>query len=428
MAMTKKKTGLEKLIRQKAGARSVRFLDTQGGLHDFKAASLYTVVSDLKRSSNAIDRETDIQGVKVFDHPIRKEVLLLGLEKNAYHYRACKVKADYTAGSSYTLIDESDLKSSPVVKLLSKAWRLVHKAEGPIVKWFDQLGYDDYIVNILRYGWFDVEWSGDGYFEVIRNLKGQVAKIRHIPTMYTYVKVGGGFLYKKMSTRGRTTLIHYRDFGTKIGEQEGRTEMIHIRMRHPHSEVYGMPDIANAWSSLAKCVLIDENHEQFFANYAVPYLAVILEGGEWEDDSDTKIAEHLRSNMKGKDYKTLVLNVPAANAKIRFEPLGMNLKEGNFLQLKKEARAEIFTVEGVPPAKAGIIETGALAGESTQEQLDDFENTISIRQQILVDQCADLLIREAFPSTTYIYKVLGIGTRLTKQQIDADSADRKSVV
>lgn len=417
--MAKRLKKIEDFITPKAGATSMRILGSDGQLYDSKALQLYKGISDLNKSSNYSDQTTTVGGAKVYKHPIDKKTLLLGFTSNAYHYRACKVKSEYIAGSSYTLVDESETLKSNVAKLWSKTMKLFTKEDAAIVKFIDALGYDDYIVNILSDFALDLEWSGDAYLEIIRDAAKKIRKVRHIPAPNVWKKVAGGFVeYKTIG--GRFSAIEYRDFGNFA--QKGATEMIHVRNKHPLSEVYGVPDIANAWSALSKCVLIDENHESFFYNNSVPAMAVILEGGEWESDADEIIKNHLRDNVKGKDHKTLVLNIPTKDSKIRFEPLGMTLKEGNFLQLKKEARAEVFTANGVPPAKCGIIETGALAGESTQEQIDDFENTIS-KKQFRLQDVMDKLIQATFPGTPFIYKVLGIGSRITKQQVQTDALD-----
>jgi hypothetical protein len=421
--MAKKTKEIQDFVKAKAGATSVRILGSDGELHASKAAGLYKAIGDLNKSTEYGDVTTTVGGAKVYKHPIDKKTLLLGFHSNAYHYRACKIKSEYIAGSSYSLIDESETAKGKFMKLWSKAVGMVRqKEDAAIVRFIDALGYDDYIVNILCDFALDMEWSGDGYLEVIRDASNNIRKTRHIPALNVWKKVGGGFIeYKNIVGQKKTT--HYRDFGVvdeKI--QTGKTEMIHIRNKHPLSEVYGVPDIANAWSALSKCVLIDENHESFFYNNSVPAMVVILEGGEWEDGADEVIKNHLRDNVKGKDHKTLVLNIPTKDSKIRFEPLGLTLKEGNFLQLKKEARAEVFTADGVPPAKAGIVETGALAGESTQEQIDDFENAIS-KKQFRIQDVMDKIIHAVFPDTTYYYKVIGIGSRVTKQQIQSDAMD-----
>lgn len=417
MANRSKKIG--DYITPKAGAMSMKILGSDGQLYDSKALQLYKGISDLNKSSNYSDQTTTVGGAKVYKHPIDKKTLLLGFTSNAYHYAACKVKSEYIAGNSYTLVDESETMKSNVAKLWSKTMKLFTKEDAKIVSFIDALGYDDYIVNILSDFALDLEWSGDACLEVIRDATKRIRKVRHIPALNVWKKVAGGFIeYKQVGGKYNTT--HYRDFGNLV--QPGDTEMIHIRNKHPLSEVYGVPDIANAWSALSKCVLIDENHESFFYNNSVPAMVVILEGGKWQDGADEVIKQHLRDNVKGKDHKTLVLNVTHKDAKIRFEPLGMTLKEGNFLQLKKEARAEIFTVNRVPPAKCGIIETGALAGESTQEQIDDFENTIS-KKQFRIQDVMDKLIQASFPGTPFIYKVLGIGSRVTKQQVQTDAMD-----
>lgn len=411
------------LVRPKANAVSVRILDTAGRLYESRALQFTKAVDELKMPTESGDQTIAKGGAKVYAHPFPMKTLSMALACSPYHYTACRTKSDYIGGSSYVINDRNETKAMHAIKLWSKKFLKYFKKENTqIVDWIEHLGYQDYIINIIAAGAFNYEAFGNAYFEIMRDVMGRIAYVRVRPSVNMWKKVGGGFVeWKRDPNTGSFGYIHYADFASKDNPNK-LNEIFHIKKTHPYSEAYGVSDIVHAWTAVSKASLIDEYNEKFFGNNAVPQYAVILEGGTWAKGKDAEIADHLKQHHKGEPHKTLVLSA-GGNAKIRFEPLSVNIKDGSFSLLKQECYAEILTVHRVPPAKAGIIKTGALAGESTQEQLDDFENSIARSQGQFADMM-DMLIRDRWAAENYEYKVLGVGSRLTRDQIETDNLDQ----
>lgn len=408
------KTKIEDFIVPKAGAYSVKFIDSSGQLHDGRALELFKAINDLKISSFTSDRESMRGGVTVIEHPLSMDTLLLGFTCNAYHYRACEVTADYIAGTNYAIIDRDEQTKSGMKLLSHKIKRFFGKEIREVEDYIDRLGHGGlYVIDHLRNGALDLRWSGNCYFEVIRDkVRGKIRRVRRVNSRFVWKKKEGGFIYFNSAIRN-SKAIHFREFGRQ--DQNGDNEIYHIKIHHPLSEFYGIPPIANAWSAIAKSVLIDEFNETFFSNNAIPQYAVTLIGAEWKEGSEQTITEHFRQNIKGQHHKTLVLKVPSKDAQIKFEPLAVNVKDGSFSVLKKECMFEVLTADATPPAKVGVMIQGALNGESTQEQLDDFESLI-VKQQMPFESFMDLILEDYFGPARYEYKVLGMGSRVTESK------------
>jgi HK97 family phage portal protein len=140
-------------------------------------------------------------------------------------------------------------------------------------------------------------------------------------------------------------------------------EVIHLSKYSVKSSYYGLPDWHGAIVSIATHTQIGEFNLRYFANSAMPDLAVIIEGGDMAEEDMEELQRYLAENVKGvvNSHKTLIIPINQRDVKIRLEKLS-EVKEGGFKLLKDLNRDEIVSAHGVPPRLVSIVSQGNLGG------------------------------------------------------------------
>lgn len=211
--------------------------------------------------------------------------------------------------------------------------------------------------EVMRAVWTDVECLGNGYLEVTRNSRGLVDGFYHVPAVTVRVRADHcGFVQIRDGRRR-----DFRPLGSEqhTDEQTGQVqnEILHLYKYTPQSSYYGVPDIIPALASMLGDRAACEFNLDYFEHNAVPRLAIIVEGAQLSDGLMAQIQHYMESEIKGQAHKTLVLEAPGGDARIRLEPLTVGRKEdAGFVAYRKQNRDEVLMVHRVPPAKVTIIE------------------------------------------------------------------------
>jgi PBSX family phage portal protein len=263
----------------------------------------------------------------------------------------------------------------------------------------------------------DLETLGNGYWEVVRDGKGEIAWIEHIEahTMrltkldaqrtdvtlmirddesnefqtYPYRKVFRRFVQIRNGRR-----VYFKEFGDPriidsrsgrtVGEEEvsggdfiPATEVIHFKRYSPHSS-YGVPRwIGNLLAVLGSRQAEEVNYE-YFENNTVPPLALLV-GGALAESTVNRIQDFINDNMKGRKgfHKILVVEaspatdpmpgLPAPKVSIQFQPLSdAQQKDALFDNYDKTNREKVRSSFRLPPIFVGLTSdyTRATAHES----------------------------------------------------------------
>ena len=161
----------------------------------------------------------------------------------------------------------------------------------------------------------------------------------------------------------------------------------------------------------------DYNYD-FFAHNAVPRLAIVVEGGQLSDAALKQIQRYMESEIKGQHHKTLVLEVPGTDAKVRIEKLTVGSEdEASFLGYRRANRDEIVTVHRVPPSKIGIVENANLANSRDQDKT--FREQVVRPEQRRIEHRFDELIREGMGIEGWSFRLLesDLGGELERAEI-----------
>lgn len=298
--------------------------------------------------------------------PIPAQQILELTYSNAFHTQCIALKAEMSVGLDY-------------------------EAPKEVENFLEAISGEDNFLDILQRVAWDWECLGNGALEIARDAKGNIGEVYHVHGHTLYVRASGNEL--QGYTQDADVPVEFDVFGAR-GE---RNEILHFKRYTPFSTWYGLPE----WVAALEALRLDQQkkifYSSFFSNFAVPALAVVLEGAEFDAEVEKKL-QHGFENMKGMDnsFRTLLLSVPFDNAQIKFEKLMADFKDMPFDKLTQATREEILAAHGTPPRLVGIVTAGSLGGESEADaQLRNFvECKIKPRMKYL-ERRVHLLLRDA---------------------------------
>lgn len=329
-------------------------------------ASVTNTMEPIIKSLVSVPSEGDM-GAGLIYPPVSLQSILELTHSNAFHTTCIEKKASMTVGLDY-------------------------EAPKQVEKFLEDISGDVPFMEILQEVVYDWESLGNGYFEIARTLGGKIGEIGHVHGHTVYAVQEGRSLkewWQETSGAGRETF-------SPFGARNGRNELLQFRQYTPLSSFYGLP----TWIAALEALRLDQEKKTFYAaffhNSAMPSMAVILEGAEFDEHAEARIKDAL-SSTKGAEnaHKTMILSVPFEDAKVRFERLCLDLKDMPFDKLSQATREEILAAHAVPPRIVGIVTAGSLGGGGeTDGQLKIFNETTIKPRMTYVERRIKSLLRD----------------------------------
>ena len=321
--------------------------------------------------------------------PVSLDSILELTHSNAFHTTCLQIKADMTMGLEY----EAPKQVENFLETISGNIPFLERIQ-PVV--------------------YDWECLGNGFLEISRSRRGQqIGEIGHVHGHTVYVVQDGNRIKEY---RQETHSIGEQVFSA-FGEKDGRNELFHFRRYTPLSSFYGLP----SWIAALEALRLDQQkkifYSAFFKNFAVPSLAVVLEGAEFDETTEQTIKNGLTA-VKGVEnaHRTVLISTPFENSKIRFERLMMDLKDMPFDKLSQATREEILAAHAVPPRLVGIVTAGALGGGGEAEGQMQIFNEITIRPRMAyVERQVRRLLRDS--GVPEEFKLKGIIPKLPSVEV-----------
>lgn len=255
---------------------------------------------------------------------------------------------------------------------------------------FERCNPEMTFTEVMRAVWSDVESIGNGYLEVTRTREGEVEGFFHIPgTTMRVCRDRHRFVQVR---EGRRQEFRALGHGRWAGADE-ETEVLHFKKYTPQSSYYGVPDIIAALSAVAGDKAARDYNLDFFEHNAVPRMAIIVEGGQLSEELIRQIQHFMESEVRAQGHKTLVLDVPGGDVKVRIEPLTVGVQDdAAFLAYRKANRDEVMMVHRVPPSKITVVENANLANSRDQDKT--FREQVVRPEQKRIEYQLTKLIRE----------------------------------
>lgn len=255
---------------------------------------------------------------------------------------------------------------------------------------FDHCCVDESFVSLRRKTREDMEVTGNGYWEVIRNDASTVSQFVHVPSRSVRVlKQKSKLLDVKLPVRVGTLkfqaetyrrrfrryvqqgtsddLVYFKEFGdpTCVSSKTGKdfadlaqlqsvegeavqpaNEIFHFKIHSVRNGAYGAPRWIGNLLSVLGSRSAEEVNFAYFENKSIPPIAILVSGGKLGEESVKRIESFVETQIKGKKnfHKILVIEAEttmgsiglqenAGQMRIEIKQLtDAQLKDGIFLQ------------------------------------------------------------------------------------------------
>jgi len=347
----------------------------------------------------ALLKSKDVTFEEWYEPPYDPEKLAKLLELNTTHFRACVVKARDAAGIGYRLT--TDTGEDPPKDEERAVKDFIHNIN-PHRSFFDIL--ESLVLDYESIGW--------GCLEIIRNRRGQVIRVEHVPskdvrvlkdrTYASYVQLNGeDRTYFQAFPDKRNRYIHARRNTPNAGWSEAANELIFWAKPHPAVRYYGLPDIIPALGDILATNKLRDYFIDFFENNCMARHAIIIKGGAVSEETREEIEAYFRNELKGSAHRTIVMEVDE-DTTVEIRPLDVEQKEADFRETRKDLRDFILLAHGVMPAQVGVIETANLGSGQGLSQAETHLNRIVIPLQRALHGILDRILRENGIRRTHI--------------------------
>lgn len=388
--------------------------EIKAGLVDLEETQVTIVGGDEKRtdyimkikgeevevSRQIFDDVFNYDEYKCAQPPYNFSALLYFFNNNTWHSRCCRLKAACTVGLGY----DFQTRKGGINEL---------KEREQLEDFFAELNTKDTFQEIMGRVMIDYESIGMGYLEVVRNFSGKISKVYHVPAYTMRMRADRDGFVQCRDTR----YIFFKNYGDKTvydirGEvnpaalpNERATEIIQFSQYCPDSDFYGVPEWLPSMGAMLGSEKSSDFNIQFFENNAVPQFAVIVRKAKLGADTTKVIAEYFRKHIKGKNHKTLVLEVPG-EGELELQELGKENKDSSFRLYRLDNRDEVIAAHGVPPRMIGIISAGSLGGKGDAEgQKESFLTQIIAPRQESLNYRFNRFIKEnGLPTKNYRFE------------------------
>ena len=262
----------------------------------------------------------------------------------------------------------------------------------------------------------DIEILGNGYWEVIRDGKGDIVWLEHVEghtmrlttqdreyTPVTYmIRDDDSNELQEYPSRKRFRRfvqikdgkrIYFKEFGDPrlINSQTGQvendengefspaTEIIHFKLYCSYSP-YGVPRWIGNWLAVEGSRQAEEVNYEYFENNTVPPMALLVSGTSLNDDTVARIEDFINDGLKGrKSFNKILIveattendlpGVKAGTPVVRFQHLSdAQQKDSLFDNYDRTNREKIRSSFRLPPIFVGLTSdyTRATARESRE--------------------------------------------------------------
>lgn len=286
------------------------------------------------------------------------------IEMNSYHSRCLRIKADCSVNLGIEVLEENEKKQQAVLDKMT----IVNE---------ERQSFQEVCARVC----LDFHSIGNGYLEVVRGQDNKsIAELYHAPGIHFWRRKKAGnvapLLYR--SGDGREKDFYFYD-PDKPPEDKEAGEVIVFQNYTQASRYYGLPD----WRGVIPKIELDYYatlyNQKFFINSGVPDMAIVVEGGKFDEEVEKAVQQFFTDQFKGwaNSHRTLYLPINDKDITVRFEKLALDKeKEGSFKELQADCRDSIVSSHGVPPRLVGIISAGQLGGGGeANSQLKIFQET-----------------------------------------------------
>lgn len=327
------------------------------------------------------------------------------MEKNTRLGKLIRTAARNTVGRGFNIIPINPITR----KTTKKQKELIESQTQKLKKIFAKPSTDfTPFPEIMYRVKVDEESAGNGYIEVVRDIKNEIGGIYHVPGHTVRIRKGGKGYVQIWDGEKR----FFKPFGAKfevdkdtgevftnkkrIAFKRRASELIHFKVYSPTSAFYGAPRYVGAATAIAGNQLSARRNISFFKNDATPRIIITVSNGQLSQESVSLIKDFVQNIGKGADnsHRALVIQAKAkqigpeqqANTRINVTPLTVGVTEdGSFLAYRNANDEELRESFGQAKVFLGAGDlnraTSYIARNITNEQ--EFLPDIEIKESII---------------------------------------------
>ena len=339
----------------------------------------------LVEHSNALRQNLDAYAVNIDGFGHRLDPAIDFEAEDAEQQVADAIFLERTAAQERGELDEGVSLEPTEEEVASRKRELIHLARverARLQSFFDFCCFDHSFVSLRRRTRQDLETTGNAFWEVLRDGRGEIARLVYVPAFTVRllpldsepveleeITRLSSVSFEKLKSRRRlrryvqaqgSERIFFKAFGDPrvISSRTGQifesvealrsadaqaspaTELFHFAIPSPRSP-YGVPRWVGALLSVLGSRQMEEVNYLYFENKSVPPLALLVSGGRISESSVPRIERFIEENLKGKNnfHKILILEAEGSGdnkAKIELHPLTDAQQKDALFQLYDE--------------------------------------------------------------------------------------------
>lgn len=318
----------------------------------------------------------------------------------------------------------------------------------------------------------DLEGSGNGYVEVIRNMEGIICFLRYLDSgVMRLVKNTDPFLTEKTVMRGGkeytanvmarerrycqrvgTTFLYYKEFGSKLEVHKDTgavsdqplpvdkkaSEIIHFIIKKDVLTPYGLPRWINQIPSVLGSRSAEEYNLNFFDSGGIPPLIIFVAGGTINANIKVQLDKILNSNSS--KYKGAVVEVQQSSGDLNSTVLphiqverfgGEKNKDMLFAGYDKACEDHVRKSFRLPPLFVGDSMDYSYASAYTSYIVA--ESQVFKPERDVFDEVMNLKVAKELGNENYEFKslptsILDIETKLAAMNLTKDTIEADSMV
>ncbi len=187
-------------------------------------------------------------------------------------------------------------------------------------------------------------------------------------------------------------------------------EVIHISLDSPRSGLYGISPTEAALLPITVWLFTSATIKEVFRKGNPPNLHVDFPASNTPTEINRWVAKYLVQNLGPRNIGVPIPTKGGATVQ--------ELKMGaiaEYLSTKDQARDEILATYGVPPAEAGVIESGNIGGGTGESQRKSFiANTCSPIAALVLEKIVYAIVRNGFGIVDWTLKFKDVDMRDSK--------------
>lgn len=240
-----------------------------------------------------------------------------------------------------------------------------------VVEWFESLTGEFTPLEIITAVQDDYETLGWGMFEAVRDMKGIVRRIYHVPAQtirahrdnvrLAQMRMGQVVWFKKWGNEDQFNFATGNKASANTGWEKLASELLVFRSPNRRSSWYGVPKYVTALGHIAMAIAARDYNVLFFENAREPRHLIVVTGLEEDVEGIIDdIAEQL--SLQYKDPHRNVLLPVTGDADIKIEKMGYQQNDMHYAKLIDTAENSILLAHRIPPDRLGLSKRGFLGG------------------------------------------------------------------